>query len=157
MAKYQAEVEQKNSAEAISSVKDDFDLLIDSYGNTPAGRLARVFYGHICIAGQEYDKAIENYSRALVEFNGEPSMTKVILNGLALAYQQKGAYPQAIAYYRKLVDGPGSMLKDAALFNLGKLHGQIGQLEKSRQAYQRLNSDFPNSIYANIAREKITG
>jgi len=157
VAKYQAEAGQKTSAEALSAVSEDLDLLVGTYGGTPAGKLGRVFYGHICVAGKAYDKAIEYYSQALDDFSSGTPLTNVILNGLAMAYQQKGTYPQAIESYRRLADGPGSILKDAALFNLGKLYGQLGQLEESRQAYQRLNTEFPGSMYANIVREKIAG
>lgn len=157
LTKYQTELGQKGNVEALAAVSADFDLLISKYGHLPAGKLGRVYYGHISSAGLDYDKAIGHYQKALDELGGESSLTNIILNGLATAYQQKGEYPKAIEQYRKMVDGSTAILKDAALFNLGKLYGQIGEADKSREAYQQLSTDFPDSMYADIVGEKIAG
>jgi tetratricopeptide (TPR) repeat protein len=157
VTKYETAAQQKSDEEALAAVSADFDTLINSYGNQSAGRFGRIFYGHISAAGKVYDQAIVHYQSALDDFGGDSSLTNVILNGLGSAYQQKGEYPQAIENYKKIVDGPGSMLKDVALFHLGKLYAQIGKVQESEKAYQQLNTDFPNSMYANIVREKIAG
>lgn len=157
VAKYQEQAAQKSEAEALSAVSEDFNALIDTYGSLPAGQLGRIFYGHISMAAKAYDQAISHYQKALDDLRGDSSLAHIILNGMATAYQQKGEYPQAVENYRKIVDGPGSMLKDAALFNLGMLYKQLGKPEESRKAYQQLSTDFPNSMYADIVREKIAG
>ena len=157
VTKYQTVAQQKTDEDALAAVSADFDALLKSHGNQPAGRFGRIFYGHISTTGKAYDQAIVHYQSALDDFGDDSSMTNVILNGLGSAYQQKGEYPQAIENYKKIVDGPGSMLKDAALFNLGKLYAQIGKAEESKKAYRQLSADFPNSMYANIVREKIAG
>ncbi len=157
VTKYQTEAAQKSEEEALSAVSADFDDLIKSYGGKPGGQFGRLFYGHISAKGKAFDQAISQYEKALADFGGDSSLTNVILNGLGSAYQQKGEYPKAIEQYKQIVEGPGSMLKDAALFNLGKLYGQIGNPEESKKAYQQLYDDFPNSMYADIVREKITG
>jgi tetratricopeptide (TPR) repeat protein len=154
LEKYQTEAGEKGGLAAFSAVSGDFDTLIDSYGGQPAGKLGRLFYGHMGAMAEDHDKAIAYYQRALNDFGDDPALRNIIHNGLGAAYQQKGDYPKAIAHFQKVADGPDSVLKDAALFNLGKLFGQLGKTEESRQAYQRLMDDFPNSPYANIAREK---
>jgi tetratricopeptide (TPR) repeat protein len=125
VTKYQTEAEKISESEALDAVSADFDKLIESYGNQPAGKLGRVFYGHISLAAKAYDQAITHYEKAMVNIDADASITNVVLNGLAMAYQQKGQYPKAIEKYRKIADGTHSMLKDAALFNLGKLYEQI--------------------------------
>jgi tetratricopeptide (TPR) repeat protein len=154
LTKYQTELDKKGNVEALAAVRADFDLLISKYGNLPAGKLGRVFYGHVSNSGLDYDKAIGHYQKALDDFGGESSLTNIILNGLATAHHEKGEYPQAIERYRKILEGSTIILKDVALFNLGKLYEQIGEAEKSREAYQQLSTDFPDSMYANIVREK---
>lgn len=152
--KYQTEAGKKDGVAALSAVSGDFDTLMDSYGGQPAGKLGRLFYGHMGTMADDYDKAIEYYQKALDDFGDDAALRNIIHNGLGAAYQQKGDYPKAIAHFQKIADGPDSVLKDAALFNLGKLLAQLGKSEESRQAYQRLIDDFPNSAYAGIAREK---
>lgn len=157
VTKYQAEAEKKSESEALAAVSADFDKLIESYGNQSAGQLGRVFYGHINLAGKAYDQAITHYEKAMDKVDRNTSLTNIILNGLATAYQQKGEYPQAIEKFRKIADGTDLMLKDAALFNLGKLYEQLGKSEESKKAYQQLRDDFPGSMYSSIAREKVAG
>jgi tetratricopeptide (TPR) repeat protein len=157
VTKYQTEAGQKSDADALAAVSADFDALIKSHGNHSGGQFARLFYGHISVKAKAYDQAISYYRDALEDFGGDSSLTNVILNGLGAAYQHKGEYPQAIDTYEKIVQGSGSLLKDAALFNLGKLYGQIGKTQESQQAYRQLSTDFPDSMYANIVREKVSG
>ncbi|MBI5063992.1 MAG: hypothetical protein HZB87_11160 [Desulfatitalea sp.] len=40
---------------------------------------------------------------------------------------------------------------------MGTLYKAAGQAEKSQQAYKQLSTDYPDSIYANIAKEKVAG
>ncbi|MBI5896831.1 MAG: tetratricopeptide repeat protein [Desulfobacterales bacterium] len=155
---YQAAVQaDKDPAKVLATVKPQFERLIDEYGNWPAGRLGRVLYAHAALAGQAPDEAIVLYKRALDDFNTDPALTNSILNGLATAYIQKGDGAAAISHLERLVAGGGKALKDAALFQLGTLYKAAGQAEKSQQAYKQLSTDYPDSIYANIAKEKVAG
>jgi len=155
LAKYQTEMETQDASAALAAARSDFETLLSSYGGLSAGRLGTLIYGHICLAGQAYDDAISLYQKALTNFGIESSLHNVILNGLGTAYQQKGEYPRAVDYFKQLVDSPSPVLKDVALFNLGRLYGQLGQTEESRKAYQKLSSEFPQSMYANVVKEKV--
>jgi tetratricopeptide (TPR) repeat protein len=157
LAKYQTALEAKDATAALGAVRSDFDALSASYGSTPAGRLGAVIYGNICIAGQDYDDAIVQYEKSLAHFGIESSLGNVILNGLGTAYQQKGDYTRAVSYYKQMADGTSRVLKDAALFNLGRLYGQLGQDEESRKAYEHLGAEFPRSMYAKLVKEMSSG
>jgi len=153
--KYQTEIATKDASAALAATRSDYDALLASYAGQPAGRLGAVLYGHICLAGQAYDEAIAHYQDSLTYFGADSSLGNVILNGLGTAYQQKGEYPQAVVYFKQIADGTSPVLKDVALFNLGRLYGQLGQTEDSRKAYQQLSTEFPQSIYADVVKEKV--
>jgi tetratricopeptide (TPR) repeat protein len=152
LGKYQATMDDKDATAALEAVRDEFDELSASFGGTPAGRLGEVIYGNICIAGQNYDDAVVQYKKSLAKFGMESSLSNVILNGLATAYQQKGDYNQAVSYYKQMADGTGRVLKDAALYNLGRLYSQLGKAEEGRNAYERLGAEFPQSMYADLVK-----
>ena len=74
---------------------------------------------------------------------GNEGLGNTIYNGLAMAHMQKGERAAAIDYFEKVLEGPSAVLKDAALFQLGRLYGVEGDAQKSLSAYKRLNTDFP--------------
>jgi tetratricopeptide (TPR) repeat protein len=154
LTKYQTTMGTKDAADALTAVRSDFDTLLASYGNLPAGRLGTVIYANICLAGQDYNEAIAHYQESLLHFGVESSLSNVILNGLGTAYQQKGEYNRAVSYYKQIANGANTVLKDAALFNLGRLYGQLGQADESRKAYERLGVEFPQSMYADLVKGK---
>ncbi len=157
LVNYQTEIETKDAPAALAAARSDFQAVLESYGDLSAGKLGSVLYGHICLAGQAYDDAISQYQNALTYFGAESSLHNVILNGLGTAYQQKGEYPRAVEYFKQLAAGSSPVLKDVALFNLGRLYGQLGQTEESRKVYRQLSTEFPQSMYANVVKEKVTG
>ncbi len=157
LARYQTQIEAQDPSAALASVRSDFESLIGSYGSLPAGRLGSLIFGHICLAARAYDEAIAHYQVSLSHFGAESSLGNVILNGLATAYQQKGDYPGAVEQFKKVAAGVSPVLKDAALFNLGRLYEQLGQVEARQKVYRQLEADFPGSMYANLVKEKITG
>lgn len=155
LAKYQSVMENKDAPAALEAARSDFDTLLATYGKFPAGKLGTVIYGHVCLAGQAYDDAIAEYQKALTYYGPDSSLHNVILNGLGTAYQQKGDYPRAVTFFKQLAEGASPVLKDVALFNLGRLYNQMGQTEESQKVYQQLSTDFPQSMYATVAKEKI--
>jgi predicted negative regulator of RcsB-dependent stress response len=147
----------KDPAKALAAVKPQFERLVSEYGRWPAGRLGRVLYAHATQAGHAPDEAITLYRQALDDFKADPALSNSILSGLAAAYMEKGDSAAAITHLEQVVAGSAKTLKDTALFQLAALYKAAGQTEKSQQAYKQLSTDYPDSIYANIAKEKITG
>ncbi len=157
LVKYQAASGDNQEIKALSTVRADFDALLNDYSRQPAGRVGRIIYGHYCLAGEAFDDAIKHYQMALAHFENDPSLSNVILNGLGSAHQQKGEYEQAMTYYKKIAAGTNPVLKDAALFNLGQLHEQMGETAERQKVFEQLGTDFPDSFYANLVREKAGG
>lgn len=158
MEVYQQERNREtNPEQLLSAARPDMERLVNQYRRYPAGRLAKLLYGHLHLNAGDPEGAITLYKKALSDFGKDPSLRPVILNGLAEAHMQKGDTAAAIAHYEQIVAGKDRTLVDMALFQLGRLYRQTGETEKSRQALQRLGSDFPNSIYADMAREQAAG
>lgn len=137
----------------LADIDAQFDQLVTSYDGQPAGRLGRIVYAHVQLTGGDPDKAIELYQKALKDFKQDPSLANIIYNGLASAYEKKEMTSDAIEYFERISLGDGKVLKDKALFHLGRLYRLNNETEKSRQAYSRLVADFPESIYTPVAEE----
>jgi tetratricopeptide (TPR) repeat protein len=143
----------KDSVLAYQEVRTEFEQLIADSGDKPGGKMARVIFADICYDAGEVDKAIALYKSALEDFT-QPFYRDQILNGLGYAYEAKKEYETAIEYFGKISEGSDPVLKAEALFNMGRLYAELGDLEKSQQAYQKIVTDSPQSFYAALAKER---
>ena len=48
-------------------------------------------------------------------------------------------------------------MQDEALFNLGRIYHTLGNPEKSKASYEKIVSDHPDSIYIELAKDKVAG
>jgi predicted negative regulator of RcsB-dependent stress response len=155
---YQQALSRKDDPDkALAKVKPGFEKLIKQYGRQPAGQAGRIIFAHAALTDHDPDEAIALYRKALADFDQDPSLTNTLRNGLASAYLQKGDNAAAIDEFNSIVTSSSPVLKDVALFHLGYLYKAAGEAQKSQHAYQQLRSDFPDSIYAEIAQEKSAG
>ncbi len=141
----------------LEKIRNDFEHLIDKYGYTGPGKAAILQYAGICYSTGDYDRALELYEEAYEAFGKKPDFAQLALNGMAHAHAALGENQKAISLFQKLVEHKSPALKDQALFNLGLLYSRTGNPEESREAYSRLVSDFPDSIFAEPARDRLSG
>ena len=157
IALFQEAASKQDGKEAFEAAKPGFERLADEFGGQPAGRLASVYLGHLAMAARKPEEAAGYYRKALPLFADDPGVGVVVRYGLAAALQQSGDNKAAIELYEKIVAGSGTAFKDSALFNLGLLYERDGQKEKSLEMFRSVEKEFPDSVFAEMAREKTTG
>jgi tetratricopeptide (TPR) repeat protein len=74
---------------------------------------------------------------------------------LAYAYLLQGDRAQAIKTFSAVLDVPGALNKDQALFELGKLEEAQSRPEGALARYQDLTRSYPNSPFASEAAIRI--
>ena len=152
-ASYESILAGTDPAKAYEKVKPEFQKIIDKYARRQGGRLARIAYAHISYDAGAYQEAIALYGDALNDFEGNPLMTHGILNGLGYSHEALNEDTTAIKYFEMIVDGPDQILKDEALFHLGALYQKNGNYTKSQEAFKEIVSDYPESLYVELAKE----
>lgn len=155
--KYKTISQTANPAKAYGEVHTDFEFILQKYSGKEGGKLARVVFADICYRAGEYDKAISLYRQALNDFGDRQPLKHRVLNGLGYCYAAKEAYQEAAAYFEQIASGTDAIMKDEALFNLGRIYLSLGNPEKSKASYEKIVSDHPDSIYIELAREKLAG
>jgi tetratricopeptide (TPR) repeat protein len=155
MVKYQNAGGEKDPAAALGAARSDLERLSDQYRGQPAGKLGRVLFANLSLASQAQDEAVSIYTSALNDFGSDISLANFIHNGLGAAYSRNGDFDAAIEHYEKIVSSTSAVLKDSALFHLGRLYEAMGQTDKSQEAYRQLSTDFPDSMFAEIAKDHI--
>jgi len=156
IAKYNVIKKDESSFIAYEEVKKNFKNIAEKYGSTGAGKAALMQYADICYLTKNYDEAIKIYNLALGVL-GETEFKTLILNGLAYSYEEKEDYEQAAKYFEMIISEEAAVMKDQALFNLGRMYGKLGKPELEKEVFGRLVSEYPDSMYFDLASEKIAG
>jgi len=142
---------------AYEGVKEDFEYIIRKYDNTEGGKLATVVFARISYDASNVDRAIQLYEAALAYFENDPTYQNFLWSGLGYAYEKKQDVRMAISCFEKIAGGEDPVVKDVALFNMGRLYHDLGDTAKSMQAYERLTTEHTDSIYYQLAMEKVAG
>lgn len=157
MDKYETLLKDDGPEKAYKEVEPDFQMILDEYAGKNAGKLSRITYADICYNAGNADKAIELYNRAIRDVTENASFKNLILSGLAYAYEAKKDYKAAIRYFEQIANGDDPLVRDEAFFNLGRLYAEVGESEKSMDAFRKIVSDYEDSLYLELAKEKVAG
>jgi len=156
MAKYEFVKSKNGPVAGYESIDKESQVLLNEFSSREGGKLARVLYADICYQAGQVDKAIELYTKAINQFRDTSVVKVFVLNGLAYCYEEKNDYKTAVTYYQKIVSGPDNSIKGEALYNIGRLYAEMGEKEKSIEAFNRVLSDYSDSIYADLIKEKLS-
>ncbi len=148
---------EADSRPATQEEKSPYRSLYEKYGGTMAGKMAGFRYADACYQSGDFSSAIAIYKKLSKNFSGSPFFRQLALSSLGYAYEAAGEKAQARACFEKIVADPEAVLKDTALFNLARLWEETGAQEKSRELFATLAADYPDSLYADLAKEKSSG
>lgn len=157
MEKYSQMQTEKKPAEICDLIQDDLLTIINDYPGTVAGNFAMLQLANVYYSADRYDDAVAYYTRALEALAGQPLFLNLIQMGLGLSFEAKGENDKAVAYFEKIIADPNSLMIDQALFNAGRVYGKLGKNEKRREAYEKIVSDYRDSLYVEIAGEYVSG
>lgn len=150
-------VKDSGPEKAYQNISQNFDFIIKKYSRRDAAKLAGLIYANICYSAGDYKKATALYNKSLQDFKNYPSINTFVLSGTGYNCEAKKDYKAAVNYFEMIVSQSGSIMKDQALFNLGRLYATMGENEKSIAVFKKIISDHTDSIYIELARERING
>ena len=157
LTKYNSLKADKQPDEVYGEVSADFQFILDKYKGKESAKLARIIYANICYNAGKYKQAIELFKTALTDFAKYPMIRQQILSNLGYAYEQEKDYSTAVGYFEKISTAPEPIMRDEALFHLGRLYDKLGENEKSREAYNKILTDHQDFIYIDLVKERMSG
>ncbi len=155
LAKHEKIKTEQGAVKAYQEMANDFNQIIENNWGKDSAKIARVMYANICYNAGDFDAATELYNKALSDFENNPFVKNLILSGLAYSQEEKKDYNAAAQYLEMIMSGPDDANKDEALFNLGRLYAVMGNKDKSAEAFNKIISDYKDSNYLEIAKEKM--
>jgi len=157
LAKYERLKKDQPPAKAVQEVAEDFQRIFTSYANRSNGNIARLAYANMCYEVGDFTRAAEHYKATLSHFDGLPMIRFQILKSLGYASEGLKDYAGAARYFEAALTAGDKRLLDDVLFELGDIYARLGEKEKSAEAFKRILSDHKDSVYLELARERVSG
>ncbi len=127
--------------------------IIDNYGRTPAGNLAKYYAGISYLHLGKYKEAI-NY---LESFKTNDLLLKPITAGaIGDAYAEQGNKEKALKYYADAVDmTSNNFTTPIYLLKQGRMYEMMGNKEKALATYQTIKEKYSESTEGRMADKYI--
>ncbi|MBS0156938.1 MAG: tetratricopeptide repeat protein [Nitrospira sp.] len=140
-----------NLAEAIALYK----RVLDEYPRTPTAPLVQFSLGNAYLQSNDVDSAIDMYKRFTSTYGSNTSLLGLVYQKLGYAYLVKGDLDQAAKAYSSILDMPGAMNRDYALFEVARLEENRSKPDEALKHYQELMKTSPNSPLTSEAAVRV--
>jgi tetratricopeptide (TPR) repeat protein len=147
VAMYKAEIWfQKDSFNLAINGKGDtlgMAAVVDEYGSTPSGNLAKYYLGVSYLRTGQWDLAIEN----LEDFDSDDEFLSSMSTGMVGdAYMEKGSVDDAVEYYLKAANkNPNKFTSPTFLKKAAFAEEDRGNKEAALKLYEQIKVDYPES------------
>ena len=117
--------------------------IVDQYGGTKAGNLAKYYAGISYLHLGEYDAAVD----FLNEFRADGKVTPAMKAGaIGDAYSEKGDFEAALGQYQKAAKNtPNEFTSPYYLMKAGLLQERLGKPDEALKSYKEIQSKYPSS------------
>ena len=141
----------KNAENLLKQAMAKYREVIEQYPRTAVAPLAMFHLGNAQVLANDLPAAIDTYQRFILVYGGNPALGELVQQRLAYAYLLKGDREQAAKAFTAIVNSPGALIKDQALFELARLEESQSRPEGALAHYQELIKNYPNSPYTSEA------
>jgi tetratricopeptide (TPR) repeat protein len=157
LANYESDLQNQSSEIAYQKAEKNFNHIFDKYSGKSANKIARLEFAKISLSSGKYDQAIELYTQSIKDFKNPSAYRNFALSGIAHAYLEKKDAPAALKYFEMVAQSGMDVLQEEALFHLGLLNRQMGNVEKSEEAFRQLLEKYPGSVYEEVSQTYLNG
>lgn len=141
----------KNAENLLNQAMAKYREIVEQYPRTATAPLAMFHLGNAQAQANDLPAAIETYQRFMLLYGGNPALAGLVQQRLAYSYMLKGDREQATKAFAAIVESPGALLKDQALFELARLEESQSRPEGALAHYQELIKTYPSSPFTSEA------
>jgi predicted negative regulator of RcsB-dependent stress response len=144
----------ENNQDGLKESEELFSQVIDKYGLSKASLLALPELAYIKFLQKEYDEAIAKYLEFLDKVSDDPYKSLTIM-ALAVCYEEKGDYEEAIRTLEEIRSGPDDFFKEQALLSLARVYRLANNEEKSNEILNEFIDKFKKSSFLSLAEAQL--
>ena len=120
-----------------------FEAIVEDYGDTKAGNLAKLYLGYIYLKQEKWAQAAEQLEAYRV---GKNMVGVSALAALGRAYEGQSEHDKAAAAYeRAALLVPNSQTTPEWLLQAGQAHERAGAPDAALRLYRRLAAEYPTT------------
>ncbi|MCB0731755.1 MAG: tetratricopeptide repeat protein [Ignavibacteriae bacterium] len=141
MGQYQKAIDGEPGTQLIG-----LNNIVDNYGSTEQGEIAKIYLAKSYYALGNYDQALEYYS----DYSGDSKLHQSsAFAGMAACYEQKGQFEDAADLYKKAANTYDlKSQKSEYLLNSGINYIKAGNKEEAKDLLETLKNDFKTTVAA---------
>ena len=132
-----------------------YQRVVNEYPRTPTAPLAQFSLGNAYLQSNDLASAIAAYNRFISTYGTHVSLLGLVHQKLGYAYQLKGDLDQAVKAYSTILEIPGAMNRDHALFEVARLEENRSKPDEALKHYQELMKTYPNSPLTSEAAMRV--
>jgi outer membrane protein assembly factor BamD (BamD/ComL family) len=129
--------------------------VVAQYPRSPSAALAQYHLGNAQVQANDLSGAIESYKQFINLYGANKPLVGLVYQRLGYAYLLNGDRDLAARAFSSVLDVPGALNKDQALFELGKLEEAQSRPEAALARYQELTTTYPKSPFASEASVRV--
>ncbi len=151
------EVHAKNTdpKAGYDAVRQDFQKIFDEYSNTPAGKMARIQFGHMAYMAGDYDTANQMYEKAYEFFQKDANLKELLLLCRANILVEQKEYGKASGLFDKAFGGGDGIWKAQAGFMIARLSEFNEDPADVRKNYEKVSGEKSSSMYQEMAKDRM--
>ncbi|MFA5519067.1 MAG: tetratricopeptide repeat protein [Spirochaetota bacterium] len=135
---------------------NDLKELIDetSFGFIP--KASNYILGNIYFEDKKFEDSYKHLNYYVDKTSVKDTLHPIALNKAAVALEELGEIEKALFYLVKHEEkNKDSIVMDQVLYNIGRLYNTTGDRLRAREYFNKLIDIYPDSGYANRARERL--
>ena len=137
--------------QALKEAIAKYRQIVDQYPRTSTAPLALYHLGNTLVQANDQSGAIEAYQRFLASYSSNSAMAGLVQQRLAYLYLVKGDRDQAVKALTGILQTPGTLNRDQALYELARLEESQSRPDAAVARYQELLKGYPNSPFTSEA------
>lgn len=143
------------SIATLSGSLETFDTLLSNYGDGVEGALGNFYKGNIYFNLQDYDKALDSYSKYLSFKMKNKAYDAIAMTNIAYCYENKNDYEKAIEQFKKITESASGFIKESAFIDLGLAYEKVNKIDEASKLYADFVANYPSSSLVETAQARI--
>lgn len=124
--------------------------IVDKYGSTPTGEIAKLYLGNAYLFTDELDKAMATFKDASP---GTEMLRASVFAGQAAVYEARGEYEEAASHFEKAATNFENELLTAERYLMaGMNYGEAGKMDKAKKMLEKVKESKNTRFHPNADR-----